>query len=294
MLNLKYFGLSILVGLFIVQTNAVYVKAEEKQKNSLLYEIKSKLLVHDAKIGDKDLEVIRMGAYYDGGYVVPLAALEASEALMGYGIFTDISFEREFSQRYNKPSYGFDCGVKEIETGDPNCHFFSECIGSSDSLYTFQVSSGKVSSFSEQRERFDLVNKKYFIKMDIEGGEFLVMNDILNYSKEITGFALEIHMNRANSREEILHFLSKLSEDFVLIHLHGCNFCDVSYYKIPDAIQLTYINKNLIDSYKLSNNQKSPTPIDRPDNPNKPEVEFEINPLDFLVWHEPYLNEEEK
>eukprot|EP00833_Pecoramyces_ruminatium_P000635 jgi/Orpsp1_1/1174667/evm.model.c7180000050909.1 len=291
MLKFKYINY-ILIYLII----AVVKAKNEIDNKSLLYKIKSKMLVYDAKRGDQNLEVIRMGSNNEGGYVIPLVALEASDVLMGYGINDDISFEREFSHRYNKTSYGFDCGVKNIETGDPNCHFFSECIGTSKYLYKSQTSSGKISTFSEQRQRFNLINKKYFIKMDIEGAEFSVMNDILKYSNDITGIAIEIHMNRAKSREKMLNLLTSLDENFVLIHLHGCNCYNPKpeYYKIPPLIQFTYVNKNLIDSYQISKNQKHPLPIDQPDIWNLPDVEFEINPNDTSKWIEPYMKNNNK
>lgn len=259
-------------------------------KKSFLYqetfdEIASKLMVYDAKIKDKPLEFIRLGKDHDGGYVVPVEAVEASDALIGYGIADDISFEREFSQRFDKPSFGFDCGVQNIETGDSRCHFFSECIGTSKYLFSNQVSSGHISTFSNQLQRMGLIGKKIFVKMDIEGAEFDVIDDILSHVKNITGIVLEIHISNRNPKRA-LETLSSINDHFILVHLHGNNFSN-SYFKtrysshsIPEVFELTYINKNLLSSYKISKNQKHPHPIDQRDCINIPECEFEIIPMD--------------
>lgn len=259
-------------------------------ENSLLYretfdKIASLLVVYDAKVQDNPLEFIRLGRDNDGGYVVPVVAMESADVLMGYGIADDISFEREFSQRFDKLSYGFDCGVQNIDTGDSRCRFFSECIGNSDYLYGNQRSSGQISSFSQQLQRLELTDKKVFIKMDIEGAEFDVLDDVLNHADNITGIVLEIHIPNGNP-EKVLRILSSLNRQFVLVHVHGNNFSDnyfktkYSIYSIPKVLELTYTNKNLLSSYEISKNQKHPHPINQRDCINIPECEFEIIPMD--------------
>ena len=119
--------------------------------------------------------------------------------------------------------------------------------------------------------------------MDIEGAEFDVLNDILNYSNNITGIVFELHIPRG-SPEKALKILSSMDRYFVLVHLHGTNI-SLDYFKtkyaknyIPSVLELTYINKNLLSSYEISKNQKHPSPIDQPDCPGLPDCEFEIIP----------------
>jgi len=236
-------------------------------------------MVYDAKIGNNTLEFVRLGKRHDGGYVVPKKAIEASDILMGYGIANDISFERDFTERFNKPSYGFDCGVENIKTGNPDCHFFNECIGTSDYLYKNQISSGKISTFFKQLQRLELINKKILIKMDIEGAEYVVIDDILKNSNNITGIIIEIHNRNGKNNKKVIKLLSSLENSFVLVHVHGnnsCCGCKTNGFPIPCVIELTYINKNLISSYHISNNQKHPLPIDEPNNSKRPDCEFEI------------------
>ena len=269
-------GRKIVTKLFVLKNNLLHQETFDK--------IASRLAIYDAKIKESPLKFIRLGGDNDGGYVVPSQVLEASEALMGYGISDDISFEREFSQRFNKPSYGFDCGVQNIETGDSRCHFFSECIGTSDYLYENQISSGRVSFFSDQLQRLGLKNKKIFIKMDIEGAEFEVLYDILNHSDNVTGIVFEFHMTPCGTPKKALQILSSLDRHFVLVHLHGTNVTFDCFKSknaknyIPTVLELTYVNKKLLSSYEISKNQKHPQPIDQPNHVNLSDYKFEIIP----------------
>ncbi len=291
----KVLGVSVVIIAFFVVVNCIgntvsphMINYVRMKLSNLFYQktfdkIASMLVVYDAKVKDKPLNFIRLGKDNDGGYIVPVQALEVSEALLGYGIDNDISFERDFSQHFDKPSFGFDCGVKKIETGDSKCHFCSECIGTSKYLYEHQTSSGFISSFSEQLQRLGLVNKKVFVKMDIEGAEFEVMDDLLKYSQNITGMVLEIHILNT-SLEKVLETISSLNRNFALVHLHGNNsshsyfHTKCSIHPLPILMELTYINKNLLSFYEISKNQRHPQLIDQQSCTSLPECEFEIIP----------------
>lgn len=277
------FEIAIILAVLFIVGKFLLCSMKESFNQKTFDQIASLLVVYDAKEGGNSLEFIRIGRENDGGYVVPFVALKKSDCLMGYGIADDISFERDYSQRFNKHSFGFDCGVQNIETGDNRCHFYSECIGNSNCLYGDQKSSEQIASFSEQLHRLNLANKKVFVKMDIEGAEFDVMDDILNHERNITGMVLEIHIPRDDPKKA-LELMSAVNRYFVLIHLHGNNYSG-DYFKtkhsmnaIPTVLELTYINKNIIDSYEISKNQKCPRSLDQRNSTNIPECEFEILP----------------
>jgi hypothetical protein len=242
------------------------------------------LRVYSAYDQNGALKLIRLGQDHDGGYIIPEKALKTAEVLLGYGIFNDISFEEDFSSKYNKPSYGFDCGIEGIEIKNKLFSFIPECVGTDKFLYTHQESNKKISSFSQQLDRLNLNDKKVFIKMDIEGAEYEAFDGILKHSDNITGIAMEIHFMDFGQPAEALKLLSKLSKDFVLVHLHGNNYVssDNSFFsinaigKVTKVLELTYINKSLVTNYHISDNQKHPLPIDMPCLKGTKEVEFEI------------------
>lgn len=243
----------------------------------------SLLRVYDIKNGNNNVNFIRFGKSFDGGYVVPTIALEKTDALLGYGIADDISFEEQFSARYNKPSYGFDCGISAIEIKNELCHFIPECIATDKLLYFNQASSKNISTFNQQLRILNLIGKKLFIKMDIEGAEYEAIPEILQNAQNITSIVMELHnLNEVLNLEKAMHLLSEINKYFYLVHVHGNNCVRKGFDiknvqgKLPDLLELTYINKNLVENAKISANQKHPAELDMPNCPNKPDLQFEI------------------
>ena len=60
--------------------------------------------------------------------------------------------------------------------------------------------------------------------MDIEGNEYGVIPDILQYSSFITGIVIEIHFCAKSQISQALALMKKLARNFVLIHVHGNNY----------------------------------------------------------------------
>lgn len=241
-----------------------------------------KLVAFDTYDENGPIELIRHGSLNDGGYVVPKIAFEKAEALLGYGIADDISFEEKFSDNYNKPSYGFDCGTESIEIKNPLCTFIRECIASDSFIQGNQQSSLKISRFPDQIKRLGLENKKIFLKMDIEGAEYDAFKEIYNNSSNITGIVLELHFGGLNQMLEASYLLSRLEKDFYLVHIHANN-CEMNRFsteyskgEIPRVLEVTLINKNLVSKAEISKDQSYPRKGDSPNCPNLEDTKFEI------------------
>ncbi len=259
------------------------MRGKENQTENLVLEgLVHKLKIYTIYDQNGPIELKRYGSTNDGGYIIPEVALSAADVLLGYGVAYDISFEERFSDIYKKPSYGFDCGIESIKIKNKLCNFVRECIASDSSIQGNQTSSQKVSTFSEQVERLGLKDKKLFIKMDIEGSEYDAFEDIFKYTPNITGIALELHFGTAQQALKASNLLSRLSENFLLVHVHANNCCystfSTKYSKgdIARVLELTFINKALVTKYELSKNQSHPTALDSPNCPNDKDPEFGI------------------
>lgn len=257
------------------------------QKEILLSTEREKLIpflkVYSAYDENGPLKLTRHGKEYDGGYVVATKALEQSDVLLGYGIDKDNSFEDQFSVKYNRPSYGFDCGIEHIDSKSKLFTLVKECIATDDFLYNKADTNSKTSSFEQQLKKLNLKEKKLFVKMDIEGAEYDAFPEIIKNKNNITGIALEIHFSDLEGITRAVNLLKQLEKDFVLIHVHGNNCCVNSGFLthsakgvIPNVIELSYINKSLVKGYTLSKNQSHPLKIDQPNLENSPDAEFEI------------------
>jgi len=217
-----------------------------------------------------EITLERHGNLGDGGYVVSKESLEKSDILLGYGIADDNVFEDNFSLKYQRPSYGFDCGIENIRSKSELFHFKPICIANADSLYKTQKNSQNILSFREQVEKFGLGNKRIFIKMDIEGAEYEAMQQILEYSDQLTGIALELHIWNESMVKDAIDLLERINEQFYLIHIHGNNYAkyiissDNIKGRMPSILELSFINKNMVQDAKISSNQSHPSNLDRP------------------------------
>lgn len=228
-------------------------------------------LINEAKVNSKPLDFIRLGLKGDDGciYIVPKYALEKADAVIGYGIKDVITFEEQYSDIYNKNSYGYDCGIKSIPIKNKKCHFKSECIGTDKNILTSenQISSKHIHSFGENILKLGLNDKKYFVKMDIAGAEINVMDDILKNKDNITGFALAIHLYNTKQISPTIKMLKEIEKNFILVQRNTQPMnvirgkikfeCPSGKGYYSTVMVLSYINKNLIDEYKIANNQSS-------------------------------------
>ncbi len=227
-----------------------------------------------------ELEYYRHGKDHDGGYVVPRKALQSAEAVLGYGILDDSSFEEQFSEMYKKPSYGFDCTVDYTGTNQLFT-FVKECVASR--RFIDKKHNTKFSSFLDHLNQFNLKGKKVFVKMDIEGGEYDALDEVLLNHPNVTGIVLEIHFNE-NNISEAIKLLKKLKRDFILVHVHGNNCTDANMSssnalgKFSGVMELSYINKSLVSGRQVAKNQFHPTPLDMPNCKDSPLMRFEIIP----------------
>ena len=242
-------------------------------------------LLHVFKAYDEqgEIKLIRVGRNNDGGYVVPEKSLLLADALMGYGIARDNSFEIAFAKNYAKPSYGFDCGGNRAKEKYYLYKFVNECIGSDSSLYSNRRSSKRITSLTEQVTKFNLQGKKLFIKMDIEGSEYQALANILeNNAKNITAIVFEFH-DYPYRAEETIKVLSSFNKDFVLLHIHPNNHLPLVFSaknikgSLPKNLELTYLNKSLTTRFEKIKEKTYPiADLDMPSNFRGPDPIFTI------------------
>jgi hypothetical protein len=126
--------------------------------------------------------------------------------------------------------------------------------------------------------------KNVFVKMDIEGNEYETMPDILRHASTITGIVLEIHFEKADQIAQALGLLQRLNRDFLLVHVHGNNHTPHGFMTsnsrgvITRVLELTYINRSLVQSYEISSNQTHPTCLDMANYTRLSDVAFTILP----------------
>jgi len=115
-----------------------------------------------------------------------------------------------------------------------------------------------------------------FVKMDIEGSEYRVLDDLIRHASDIVALAIEFH------DVDILHdsfnsFIEKLKRDFHIVHIHGNNLGGLTPFHFPMAPEITFLNKSFFDAPPPLSQRKYPIPeLDRPNYPGLPDFAFEF------------------
>jgi hypothetical protein len=220
----------------------------------------------------------RIGNTRDGGYVVHFPSLQYVECLMNYGVGYDVAFEKEFNKITNKPVYAFDPTmeklgffIRKIKNGQ-----YLNTLKQVVSLLLWKVNKRKLSkynirfiqegigarntdlfkSFAYHLSKYDLSNKKIFLKIDIEGAEFEIFSDpgFYNSLNNVIQLVVEFHYAGKNL-EKINEIITKLSNTHSLIHIHGNNIGGTFTYEgkqIPEVFEVTFLHNSFLPEKILS------------------------------------------
>ena len=245
-------------------------------------------------------QLARIGSTNDGGYVVPLSAVKAAGALLSFGLSHDWTFERAFKKHnadavihcYDhtvslRTAFEYSIGqlmrfvlqfrtraLRKIFTWIDYIFFFrGDKIHFRQRIWRDnQDNSATVEdAFGRLRARCPV-----FVKIDIEGSEYRILDDVLRHSPDIVSIAIEFHDVDILS-ERFNSLVEKIKRDFYIVHIHGNNMGGAAPSGFPIAPEITFLNKRFFSSPPPPSRLKYPIPhLDRPNNPRLPEFTFEF------------------
>jgi hypothetical protein len=192
---------------------------------------------------------VRMGCSGDGGYVIMDHKNLSQTVLYSYGIEDNDSFDQHYHNRYsaNVRQYDFSIAPPPQRLG---FSFTQEGISheKTDNCDTFE---SHIARNSDQ-------DKRIFLKIDVEGAEWLTF---LNMPEHIllqcNQIAIEVHdlsglgintMYPQVSLEQKIAVMEKITKHFHCWNVHANNYASmfiVDGYKVPDVMEMTFVNKNL-------------------------------------------------
>jgi hypothetical protein len=183
-----------------------------------------------------DVELVRIGnPDTDGGYVVPQLAVDAADAVLSLGIGEDWSFDQHWHQlRPNTVIHSYDATIENYNPAPPIHHYY-ENVGK-------QFIRSEFTEFATALTR--LPGDKVFVKMDIEGGEYTLTQDILSNKKRIVGLVIEYHGAASTSQHCFVEELPALAQYYQCVHIHANNSGPV-VDGFPDYLELTFLRRDL-------------------------------------------------
>lgn len=214
--------------------------------------------------------LIRVGKNNDGGYCVPKKSVINSDLLFSFGLNDDWSFEKDFISRNSKTKvFVFDKSVTitfwvknflksiiEIISfkktpisifkfayllvdyfiffGNSNTKHLKKNVVQRGHITKNEIKSSYINLkeiLSKNQE------KNFFLKIDIEGNEYRILQDIVENQKYLEGLVIEFH-NSDLMEEKILEFSEQLNLD--LVHVHVNNFGDINNKGYATTFEATY------------------------------------------------------
>ena len=217
-------------------------------------------------------DLVRLGRENDGGYCVPRASLKDTSVLYSFGLGDDWSFEKQFNKQSGVKVVCFDhsvtlafwfkrfiknlielfllqCELKEQFKKFFTFFHYRFFFNNLDKIHvkSFFGNVGQLMPDIKNIEIIDMdtickkwISKNCFIKIDIEGNEYRVLDQIIDHQDKLSGMIIEFH-NCDLMLERIKLFIERFNLD--LVHIHVNNFGIVTKEGFPTAIELTFSPK---------------------------------------------------
>ncbi len=227
--------------------------------------------------------LIRVGSGGDGGYVLPQKVLDCSDFLVSLGVNDDWSFDRDFAARARlKGLHAYD---HTVSRGGFRRRFW-RCLFKSltgrrrwaDVAQDWALWQDYKRFFSGPHRHFRqrvhhwaqhsndvslatilsrVESDRIFVKIDIEGGEYGLIDTLLEQNHRITGLAMEWHFADV-MRLSFNDAIQRLQRDYVLVHLHGNNHGTRASDGLPESLEISFLHRSLVDASSMQRRLELP------------------------------------
>jgi hypothetical protein len=205
--------------------------------------------------------LVKLGGFKDGGYVADYFSLIRSKVLISGGVGSNVRFESDF--------YDINQSVK-IVLVDPTVsvirmiirgfyHFMKKGQSGFRSLsevmnYFFLIQYSKLikkylgSNFGIQEilsgMNLNTTERNIFVKLDIEGAEYDLLDNIIALKENLTGVCIEFHdLHQEQNRVNLQQFLEQLQ--FTIVHVSVNEVC-VTGNNYPSVLEISLAPKTTI------------------------------------------------
>ena len=228
-----------------------------------------------------EYDLMRIGRDNDGGYIVEKNSFKNSENLISLGIGDDWSFEEDFLIKHS--NVNIKCFDEVLDKKfllkriirqfififyNRNFSLLKERI----LIYFSFLKIKKKIQFNKKKIFYNDLNKilsnqtnNVFLKIDIEGSEYRILDDLLLNQNKIIGLVIEFHDCDLH-KEKIIKFINSLN--LTLVHIHGNNVGEKDLNSDITVLELTFSK----DPKKVSDTNILPNKLDMPNSSGRREV----------------------
>lgn len=118
-------------------------------------------------------------------------------------------------------------------------------------------------------------NQKIILKIDIEGSEYEIIEQLMQFSNQIILLIIEFH-DIVDKPKEFKKLLDLIKSEYSLIHTHINNNGIMSKYEIPEVCEFTFYSKKEFRG-NLRVNKIPLEKLDQPNNKNRIDFQIEFN-----------------
>tara|TARA_B100000035_G_C20979460_1_gene544737 strand:- start:548 stop:1312 length:765 start_codon:yes stop_codon:yes gene_type:complete len=235
-----------------------------------------------------EYDLVRIGSKNDGGYLIEKNSLYQAEYLLSFGVSTDWNFEKEFIKKNSISFKCYDGSIDETYWFQWKKKSIKKALRFSfkeiykylkikKSFHNFFNNDNFANFFIGKKKGnkniYDVIDKikknKIFFKIDIEGSEYEILDQLIDIRERISGIAIEFHQCDQNI-DLITNFINQIN--LPVVHLHANNYDPVSESGIPMTIEISLSCDPLIIGNKIN----LPHKFDMPNKVNKPEIKLEF------------------
>lgn len=257
----------------------------------------------------------RLGAPHDGGYVVPIEAIERASRLLSFGLGMDWSFERA-ATRLN-PNLRVDVydpyvqrrrfrnmrarslatiplrvltlsprrarsSWRKAALANDYFRFFSGAHRHHEQRIWYNGDNGSASIVDVIESASVDGSLSLFTKIDIEGSEYRILPAICSYADLFTGLVIEFH-NLDICADLFMAQMGALQSTFDVVHLHGNNHGDLGWDgRTPLSLEISLLNKRLLKGDAILYEGPLPRPgLDAPNDRNRPDYVLDVTQWPF-------------
>ena len=109
-------------------------------------------------------------------------------------------------------------------------------------FYSKYVGKSLSNSLSLSQILMSNYNKNLFFKIDIEGSEYEILDEIIFFQEQIIGLCIEFHFCNDNI-EYIINFIKKLNME--IVHVHANNYLIPDRNRLPEVLEITFAKEPL-------------------------------------------------